>query len=400
MTYHGHTRTSIDCRPANPAPPEAPIDTRTPRRLLLVPALFLLAACYDPTATEGPEVDLDRLFAEPTAAEVAAVRSEWGSRTSIALGVREESSAPFPIGTVAGRVRVVSHLVDGHRHYGATVARTGAPPGSLPVLVYAHGGDAGVSVEELALLFLALGPRAADFLWVVPSFRSEPLRVGAQVFQSEGAPSPWDRDVDDALSLLSVVLAEEQAADPDRIGVLGLSRGAGVGLLMGARDPRVRAVVAYFGPTDFFDPWIRGIVEDALEGRPRDLPGLGWLDEAYLQPLRRGELSIPAMRRELVRRSAALFASSLPAVQLHHGTADPVVAFSQAERLDAAMRELGRGEPSWQFFAYPGAGHNPLQMPGSGDRTVAFVEGFVEAGPAAPGHPAPIAAVAVENQFH
>ncbi len=345
-------------------------------------------------------MDLDRLFAEPTLAEVAAVQAEWTTRTSAALGVREELSAPFPMGPVAGRVRVVSHLVDGHRHYGAIVARNGAAPGSLPVLVYAHGGDAGVAVEELALLFLTLGPRAADFLWVIPSFRSEPLRVGTQMFQSEGAPSPWDRDVDDALSLLTVALAGEPGADPDRIGVLGLSRGAGVGLLMGARDPRVQAVVAFFGPTDFFDPWIREIVEDALEGRPRDLPGLGWLDETYLQPLRRGELSIPAMRRELVRRSAALFGSSLPAVQLHHGTADPVVAFSQAERLDEVMRGLGRSEPSWQFFAYPGAGHNPLQMAGSGDRTVAFVEGFVEAGPASPGLPAPVASVAVENQFH
>jgi len=325
-------------------------------------------------------VDLDRLFAPPTPGDVAEVRAAWATRSVAATAVREEFSGPFPIGMSAGQLRVVSHLVDGNRHYGALLARPDAAPGSLPVLVYAHGGDAGVSIDELGLLLLLLGERADDFLWVVPSFRSESLRAGARVFRSEGAASPWDRDVDDALSLVSVALAEEPAADPARVGVLGFSRGAGVGLLMAARDARIGAVVAFFGPTDFFDPWVRDLVVEALEGRRRDLPGLQVLDDQFLQPLRRGETSVEAVRRELLRRSAAYFASSLPAVQLHHGTADAVVAFSQAERFDAAMRALGRSEPSYAFFAYPGAGHNPLAMVGSIARTTAFLEAFAGAG--------------------
>jgi len=335
--------------------------------------LLVAAACSDATSPGRASVDRERLFAAPTAAEVAAVRAEWATRSSTALEVREEFSAPFAIGATAGRLRVVSHVVDGHRHYGAIVARSDAAAGSLPVLVYAHGGDAGVSVDELSLLFLALGEQADDVVWVVPSFRAEPLRVGAQVFRSEGAPSPWDRDVDDALSLLSVAVATESAADAARVAVLGLSRGAGVGLLMGVRDPRIDAVVAFFGPTDFFDPWTQDIIDDALDGRPRDLPGLAWLDAQYLQPLRLGAISVDAVRRELVRRSVVLFAASLPAVQVHHGTADAVVAFSQAERLDQIMRSLGRAAPSYQFFAYPGAGHNPIQMTGSTARAAAFI---------------------------
>jgi dipeptidyl aminopeptidase/acylaminoacyl peptidase len=341
--------------------------------LVLFPVALLLAACSDSTAPRGTTVDVAALFAAPSPGEVAAIRAEWAGRTTAAVDVREELSTPFAIGPSAGRLRVLSHLVDGQRHVGAVVAPADAAPGSLPVLVYAHGGDAGVSVDELGLLFLGLGAQADDYVWVVPAFRAEPLRVGTQVFTAQGPASPWDRDVDDALSLLSVVVAQEPAADPERVAVLGLSRGAGVGLLMGARDPRIDAVVAFFGPTDFFDPWTQDIVEDALDGRPRDLPGLSWLDAQFIQPLRRGERTTAEVRRELVRRSVVLFASSLPAVQLHHGTADAVVSISQAQRLDAVMRGLGRSAPGYAYFSYPGAGHNPFEMIGSTGRAASFI---------------------------
>jgi dipeptidyl aminopeptidase/acylaminoacyl peptidase len=333
----------------------------------------LLAACSDATAPPRNAVDLELLFAAPTAAEVAQVRAEWATRSTAATGVRVESSAPTSIGVTAATLRVVSHVVDGHRHYGAIVAPNAAAPGSRPVLMYTHGGDQGVSTDELGLLFLAVGAQAAEYVWVVPSLRAEPLRVGTQVFRSEGPPSPWDRDVDDALALLSVALSTEPAADPNRVAVLGLSRGAGVGLLMGARDARIDGVVAFFGPTDFFDPWTQQIVVDALAGNPRELPGMNWLDQEYIQPLRRGRIGTDVMRRELIRRSAVFFAASLPAVQVQHGTADAIVSVSQAERLDAVMRGLGRGAPSYEYFVYPGAGHTPVQMVGSTQRAAAFL---------------------------
>ena len=335
------------------------------------------AACSD-TGTPPPEgrvvegVDLDVLFAAPEPAEVAAVSAEWAGRTPGAAGVVTEKDSTVSAAGLELRVRVVSHDVGGVRHFGAVLTPEGLA-GPAPVVVYAHGGDDGASVEELIFTLGFVGSSAGDFVWVLPSFRAEPLRFGGAEWTSDGPPSPWDRDVDDALSLLDVALALEPVADPDRIGVIGLSRGAGVGMLMGIRDARVDRVVEFFGPTDFFGPFVQEVVEEALRGSLRDLPGLSFLDEAFIQPLRRGELTVADVRPELIRRSAVLFADRLPALQLHHGSADMVVEVSQAESLIAAMAALNRGEPGFQAFIYPGGTHNPLTMPGSIPSAVAFL---------------------------
>ena len=62
-------------------------------------------------------------------------------------------------------------------------------------------------------------------------------------YRSDGNASPWDWDVDDALALLDVAISTTPEANSDRIGVLGISRGADVAMLMAIRDPRIDAVV-------------------------------------------------------------------------------------------------------------------------------------------------------------
>ena len=46
----------------------------------------------------------------------------------------------------------------------------------------------------------------------------------------------------------------------------------------------------------------------------------------------------------------------------------------EAERLIDVMRSLGRDAPEFESYLYPGAGHNPLQMPASFPRTQQFLE--------------------------
>ncbi len=342
-------------------------------------------------------VNLDELFAPPTSAGITGVLEEWASRdvTAREITVVAGDTAFISSGTRL-LVRVVAHTVGGIRHYGAVGVPLGASPGSLPLLVIGHGGDQGIDLDEaLPLLGFGLGEAARDFVLVVPAFRSEPLTFRGVPYRSGGEPSPWDRDVDDALALVNAAVAITPEVDTARMGVVGFSRGAGVGLLMAIRDPRTDAVVEFFGPTDFFGSFVQSVVEEALRGMPRNLPGLKDLDAQFIQPLKRGERTIAEVRRELIRRSPVYFVDRLPAVQVHHGTADSTVPVSQAERLIEVMRQAGRSPPGFEYYLYVGGSHDPLTLPGSLERTVSFLRRTLSVlaaapGPSRPTGPAPL----------
>lgn len=343
-------------------------------------ALLMLALCACSDAS-GPDdrivagVNLAELFAAPTSAELAAVSTEWSTRDVSAENVEVVAGDTVGVGFgVQVIVRVLAHTVDGVRHYGAVAVPLGATPTRLPLLVVGHGGDAGIDLDQaLFLLGYGLSDAVDEFVLVVPAFRSEPLVFQGTTYQSGGDPSPWDRDVDDALALLNAAIAITPEADSNRIGALGLSRGGGVALLMAIRDPRVDAVVEFFGPTDFFGTFVQDVVEEALRGMPRNLPGLAYLNTQFIQPLKRGELTIQHVRPELIRRSPVYFVDRLPQVQLHHGTADSIVPVSQAQRLIEVMQQSGRQPPEFEYFLYPGGGHDAITLVGSLERTVGFL---------------------------
>ncbi|MEW5875408.1 MAG: peptidase [Candidatus Zixiibacteriota bacterium] len=348
--------------------------------LILFLSLLAIAGCSSSTAppsdwiVEG--VNLTELFAPPTEAEIEAVQSDWESREP---GIAD--SATVKQKTVSAGalfdIRIVAHRVDGAIHYGAICTPVGSAARSKAVLMYCHGGDDGEDIDDLLfLLNLAFGGVPDDFVYVIPSFRSEPIHFDNMTYVSEGDPSPWDRDVDDAMALLSLALASEPAADPERVGVIGFSRGACVGMLMAIRDPRVDLVVEYFGPVDFFGGFVQGLTANALKGDLRALPGLADLNESLIQPLKNGELTYEAVRLAMLRRSPVYFAEMLPPLQLHHGTADITVPVSEAERLIEVMTELGRTPPEFESYLYQGGGHTPL-LPGSLDRALDFLERLV-----------------------
>lgn len=324
-----------------------------------------------PSAPIPGMIDVEALFAPATPAEITAVEADWQSRSVQVVDVRPEVQTVVLLGGGLGMARVFSHAMEGARHYGAVLVPSGAATGSLPVIVFAHGGAEGVNIDEVALLLALLGDRARNFAFVVPSFRSEPLIIDGQVFASGGTASPWDRDVDDAIAFLDVALQQVPEVDGSRIGALGYSRGGTVAMLMAIRDPRIERIAQFAAPTDFFDPWFRQIVEMALDGRGAGIPAAEILEEQMLAPLREGRMDVATFRTELVRRSPRLWADRLPPIQLHHGTADRVVDVSQAIALMDALEALPRTED--EFYLYEGAGHSPLEMRESDARAIAFL---------------------------
>jgi dipeptidyl aminopeptidase/acylaminoacyl peptidase len=341
---------------------------------------FILSACSNSSSVAPKDtsrivegVDFDLLFAKPSEAEINAVLSEWSTREVSAQSYSEVSVSSLQMGNSPGKLRLVSHTVGGVKHYGAIAVPDGKAARSLPVLIYTHGGDDGFSTDEIQLILFVNAADADKFILIAPSYRSEPLRAQNDTLVSAGEPSPWDRDVDDALALLNVTLQTTPEADPERIGILGFSRGACVGMLMAIRDPRIDLVIEFFGPTDFLNTFVQTVAEEALRGHPRDLPGLDVLNAKLLQPLKNGKLTINEVRPELVRRSPVYFAAKLPQLQVHHGTADDVVPVAEAERLIEVMRGLGRIAPNFESYLYPGGGHNPLTLTDSIERTFTFL---------------------------
>ena len=324
-----------------------------------------LSACAARLA--APEADrvVGELFAPPTEAEMRAVEAEWALRDTEARDARVEWRSE---GRSGARTLVISHVVGGVRHYGAVRVPGGEPGRRLPVLVVAHGGERGTSGME----FIRTGPLSAGWIQVLPSYRSERLFIRpTRWWRSGGRPSPWDRDVDDTMALLSSALQQVPEADTARVAVLGRSRGAGVALLMGVRDPRVDAVVDYFGPTDFLLPEVRRLAERALRTRLPRVPGAGYLADSVLFALRDGRIPVAQARLALLRRSPAYFAHRLPPVLIHHGTDDTEVPIAHSERLvDALGRVPGA---RWTFHPYPGGGHRPRTLLGHDARTAAFL---------------------------
>lgn len=334
-------------------------------RRLLAPLLllFVFAACDsgsdEPRIAGG--VDLDVLFAPPTQAEKQTILAEWQARTPVATESEVVRTQDITIAGRAYSAKTYRYVVDGLNLYGLVLAPTEATAAaSLPVIVYGHGGDGGTSLAEVSGLAGILLASDQQAIWVAPSFRDEPLSLGdAGTLTSDGPASPWDRDVDDALALLDVTLQANPAADASRIGAVGFSRGGGVSLIMAARDERISRVLDFFGPTDFFGPYVQDIAADALEGGARDLPGFDVLNARFIQPLKNGEITVAQMRLELLRRSPAQFADRLPAVQAQHGTDDQTVLVGQTELLERALR----GRSDAEFFYWEGGVHNPATFP-------------------------------------
>ncbi len=351
--------------------------------------LTLLTFVYSGCDTTEPEeqnkivagVDLDELFAPPQPAEVQSVLDEWDQRDISVQNLVEVSADTLDFGAgKKGIARVVSHDVGGVTHFGAIVVPVGATAGSLPVLIYNHGGDGGENLD-VTLTFLSLGISEIidQFVYVVPSFRDEPLIVNGVRYQSEGPASPWDLDVDDALALLNVALETTPEANTDRIGAFGFSRGGGVSLLMAIRDPRIDLVSEFFGPTNFYVQDVEDTIVEALNGELRNLPGLNYLDEMYIQPLKNGAISMAEARIQMVRRSPVLFADRLPDVQIQHGEQDDIVAVDHAQSLAETLQNMGRNATELELHIYPNAGHSPLEMIGSFERFVDFVERLMSA---------------------
>lgn len=321
--------------------------------------LFLGCGSHLPTQPD-PTALMDALLASPTHEEIATVTAFFDRQTYAAVPGGFEV-----LDTRAGvfaNFSLVVYQSDGRRIYGVVTKPKAA--GSYPIIMYAHGGDEGLSATELD------HPLAGAFVQLASGFRSEPVDWFGQVYVSEGAPDVWDGDVVDALTLLAYA-DQVTGADVSRVVSFGGSRGGAVALLAAVRAPkRFLFVIDLFGPTDFFDPGFRDDLEGLVENRADDRPGVVFLKQDIIDPYVAGDLSLQDARLALLRRSVLYFADRLPPVQIHHGTVDDIVPISQSDRLAERLQSL---QMPVDYYTYPGKGHDPFLGEDLLPRILAFV---------------------------
>lgn len=296
----------------------------------------------------------DAIFTAPTNAEKQAVLSDWNSRKQPVQGWRVEQS----IKDEGYRLDIVSHTLEGNRHYAAVRTPANHRAGqSAPILVLNHGGWEGADADWA---LHTTDDCLADFFVVVPSFRGEPLRFEGRTYRSTGKQSLIDRDVDDTMALISGVVRNYPGAQGDDVSAWGFSRGGGVSLVLGIRDPRVDRVVNVFGPTDV-------LTHDDMADRVREVYYGEDLGPFYTFPAQwmrahlRGQMSEKTLRKKLLAGSALHFADRLPSrVQTHHGARDTIVPVDNARALHEVLDQRSDMDVN-EYFEYRFGGHGELR---------------------------------------
>ncbi|HJU54945.1 MAG TPA: prolyl oligopeptidase family serine peptidase [Pyrinomonadaceae bacterium] len=310
---------------------------------------------------------LSAVFAKPTAAEIKKVEEDWRTRDLRPRDVQEAARGSLDLGRAKATVRIVSHLVHGSRHYGAIIVPAGATPGCCPVLIEAKGVSWNYFPLELEKLHSPrlLADRQARFIYVVPSFRGEVLNFAGVAYQSEGdRTDALDGATDDAIALLNVALQTTPEADANRVCAFGHSRGGTVALLLGIRDSRIRCVVDWAGPTDWFylmgtEGWTeQELYAEGMRTRAKPSETGGQNIERFLLRAIKGEQGLTEVRHRMLASSPLYFARRLPRAQLHYGLEDTSVPVRNGLRFVAELKRQGVPAARYQTFFYPGQGHD------------------------------------------
>jgi dipeptidyl aminopeptidase/acylaminoacyl peptidase len=192
--------------------------------------------------------------------------------------------------------------------------------GPFPTVLVNHGGGGMDDVyEEMCLELAGRGCLAAAM-----TFRGYP--------GSEGRQEYGKGEVRDLLNLVEYLKAQDNLADPARIGMFGYSRGALNTLLACQRSADFQAAVVWSAPVEMrWHAQMHPFVQDLVGGSPEALP------EEY-------DLRSPLQAVEK-------FSCPLLIV---HGEEDEVIPVEHAYLLAA---ELERQHKPFRLRIYPGEGH-------------------------------------------
>ncbi len=212
-----------------------------------------------------------------------------------------------------------------------------------PLVVFIHGGAWNSGKKEDGLPVIRMLSSTGDYVTASLNYRLSP-------------EAAWPAQIFDCKAAIRFLRgkADEYGIDPANVGIIGMSAGGHLVSMLGTSgevaamegdlgpfpklSSRVQCVVNFFGPTDFLT-----MSGDAMQPNPITalLGGIGPDLPIWLRPCTQ------ASPVTWVTKNSAPFFTA-------HGTKDPLVPFSQAEEINAALVKAGVES---HLVAMTGAGH-------------------------------------------
>ncbi len=292
-----------------------------------------------------PGISLEQLFRPPDQQELDAVTREWSQKDSSPKNVRVEKEAFAEDGTL----QVISHQVNGLKHYGFVYVQPGLNVNTAPILLLLPGKSAQYDVfttdflkRELKSL-LGCNDVYRRYIVAMPSFRGNAVRGENFCFRSSGySMDAWLGPAEDALFFLESVKSLYRPEGDVKVLAMGASRGATVGLIIGALSQKVDYVIAISTHTNFLD-------KEAYGQRP--------LHDSY--PAVFFTPSAPAgdIRKRLIASSPYFFLERMPPFEIHQGTQDPLTTMMHARLIHNRINAVNAKPTAGKVYFYEGEGH-------------------------------------------
>jgi dipeptidyl aminopeptidase/acylaminoacyl peptidase len=300
------------------------------RKLIMLPFLFSFIFGAGQTSKENEEMLLKRVLADPSPREIKEVLDD---RRHLNLSPEKITIHDSVELSNSNKLYVLSHSMEGRRHYGAVIIPRRPDLRKFPVVIFATGGDGMHTQFDLTQDFnhkavqfphFLGGSLDSNFIIVIPSFRGQQLIIGDKKYQSEGpVADAFDGAATDALAFLNVSLETFTNADVNRIMIYGGSRGGTVALLAASRDKRIKRAVVVAAPSD---------MKQLYKLYPDQFKLL------FFNDLLTGKISESEARKKFIACSPIHFAHELPPVQFHHDNNDPFVPAELAKSLVVSMQ--------------------------------------------------------------
>lgn len=288
-----------------------------------------------------PGIPIKELLREPTKEELDAIRAEWMEKNFTPSTIEIVHEEEMPNGD---SIKVISHLVNGLKHYGAVRVPQNIDSKNAPILMELEGGGTGIDVSKISTLTGGkCKSEKRNYLSILPSYRGCIIRGKDFCFRSEGYfGDAWLGAAEDAIAFLEVVKTLYDKPDDTRVIANGISRGATVALILGALTDKVDHIIAVSTHTKFLD---FHVLDKERVG--------GSINRAFYTPK-----AVPEVIRErIIASSPYYFAEYLPPFELHQGTEDQQTTIWHAQMLQTHLRKIGKDSTTYDFYIYEGKGH-------------------------------------------